>query len=329
MMAKRFLLFLSVLTYCACSAMETTTDPIALCAQASLHAYDQNLKIYNKDNDAQPIFDNYYCIHTETIAGSGFVGVTFYDKDKEVVITAFRGTDPSIQANILEDTDVCEKIAQQSGRTLTSTIEQQYSRAVDYYFKKNPKLGRIQAALIALTAPIAIPLELKSENADNPEITNLMLNTLIEQACLYYRKSHQTHGSIALGLGSSSEFTSYVTGHSLGGFLAQLVCARNRSLTGITFNAPGAAQFLTEPSHHSEIYNYIREHDVVGTLGIHIGATRQLKDVPTANLGSWLNPFEGISQFCENNHSITNLEKDLNKKDGLEQTLLHPPKQDD
>jgi hypothetical protein len=305
--------------------MENRINPIALCALASLHAYDQNLKIYNKDNDAEPIFDNYHCIHTEAIAGSGFVGVTFYDQKSETLITAFRGTDPSIQANIKEDTGICEQIAQKSKQTLTAALEQQYSRAVDYYFKKNPTIGRAQAALVALAAPFAIPFELKSESSNNTAVDYLVLNTLIKQANSYYRKSHQTHGSIALGLGSSSEFISYVTGHSLGGFLAQLVCAQNRSLHGITFNAPGAAQFLKEESRNHEIYNYVREHDVVGTLGTHIGETRQLKDVPTAGLGSWLNPFEGIAEFCKNNHSISNLTTDLIKEDGLEQTLLNPP----
>jgi hypothetical protein len=60
-----------------------------------------------------------------------------------------------------------------------------------------------------------------------------------------------------------------MTGHSLGGYLAQIVAARRRT-EAVTFNAPGA---------HGEgpvagsklIRNHVREKDIVGTFGRHLG----------------------------------------------------------
>lgn len=331
MMIKRFLLSLCILTCCICNGMEKRSSIVVDCIQASKYAYTSNLPMFSKDTDAPVIFNGYYCIHAKNIANSGFTGVTFYNPETEIVITAFRGTDPSIKANIMEDSGICAQLAAQSHQTMSTLLEHQYSTAADYYFKKNPLLGRAQSTVVTLLASMVVSPILKYETSNNPAIPDEELDKIIDEACKYYRTSHATRGGFALGLGSSSDFQSFVTGHSLGGFLAQLVCARNRALTGITFNAPGASSFLREEptGKYYEINNYVREHDVVGTLGNSLGQTIPLKDIPTDGFGSWTNPFKGITDFCESNHSIELLVNDFTKEDDLNNLLLHGAQNDD
>ncbi len=64
-----------------------------------------------------------------------------------------------------------------------------------------------------------------------------------------------------------------ITGHSLGGALAQLVSA-NFGNYAVTFNAPGMAnQKKTMDFLYSNVLNYVIMNDVVGTMGEHVGNT--------------------------------------------------------
>lgn len=87
-----------------------------------------------------------------------------------------------------------------------------------------------------------------------------------------------------------------VTGHSLGGFLAQIIAAE-RGARGVTFNAPGAQHHA--PSLHGAIVrNLARRHDVVGTFGVHLGTTELVDDVSRK-------PARGDhTPFVVRNHSI-------------------------
>lgn len=67
-----------------------------------------------------------------------------------------------------------------------------------------------------------------------------------------------------------------LTGHSLGGFLAQVVAAK-RGNRAETFNAPGALGYLSGaalPPERPDILNHVRLWDIVGTKGCHIGTAR-------------------------------------------------------
>lgn len=68
----------------------------------------------------------------------------------------------------------------------------------------------------------------------------------------------------------------FITGHSLGGFLAQLVAA-SYEIPASTFNAPGAAEYAEahkiEFKGTANIKNYIRPNDVVGSFSKHLGMT--------------------------------------------------------
>ena len=64
-----------------------------------------------------------------------------------------------------------------------------------------------------------------------------------------------------------------VTGHSLGGFLAQ-VTAHENGLRGETFNAYGAAGLYGVPEGGSQIVNHVRATDMVGAANRHYGEVR-------------------------------------------------------
>ncbi|MCJ2011862.1 lipase family protein [Methylobacterium sp. J-076] len=68
-----------------------------------------------------------------------------------------------------------------------------------------------------------------------------------------------------------------ITGHSLGGGLAQVVSARITTfpVVGVTFNAPGMANLAGvvkfEKSNSPNVFNYRSENDPVSRVGKHIG----------------------------------------------------------
>jgi hypothetical protein len=70
-------------------------------------------------------------------------------------------------------------------------------------------------------------------------------------------------------------YTVTVAGHSLGGFLAQMVAVKH-SCVAVAFEAPGAFQYakaIRWPMREvSGITNYCRPNDVVSNFGIHLGA---------------------------------------------------------
>jgi hypothetical protein len=72
-----------------------------------------------------------------------------------------------------------------------------------------------------------------------------------------------------------------LTGHSLGGFVAQVIAAE-QNRPAITFNAPGAASYLCEhginPFIGPPVTNHIRIHDIVGRLGCHSGEVKVYDD---------------------------------------------------
>jgi hypothetical protein len=82
--------------------------------------------------------------------------------------------------------------------------------------------------------------------------------------------------------GRVGDYTLYVTGHSLGGFLAQTVAA-SQGCAGVTFNAPGAAEYLAAahlPVRHEPVpvRNLYRSHDVVGSYMTHLGDREPMVD---------------------------------------------------
>ena len=73
-----------------------------------------------------------------------------------------------------------------------------------------------------------------------------------------------------------------ITGHSLGGGLAQLVAA-NYGKTAYTFNAPGMLPYINSNDNWDKITNYVIMNDYVGNFGDHFGNTYYIEPVPIGN----------------------------------------------
>lgn len=91
----------------------------------------------------------------------------------------------------------------------------------------------------------------------------------------------------------------FISGHSLGGFLAQVVVVRTNT-PAVTFNAPGAGSFGSNSG--SSITNHVRQHDLVGSYGKHIGKVVTYNDVKfqlTNYKERYLMRNHGIAEFID------------------------------
>jgi hypothetical protein len=81
-------------------------------------------------------------------------------------------------------------------------------------------------------------------------------------------------------LNSNTDCTNFsITGHSLGGALAQLIGAKTGKNT-MTFNAPGVYDILSDPKigldsckNYTNIQNYSIINDPIGNFGVHVGSS--------------------------------------------------------
>ena len=104
----------------------------------------------------------------------------------------------------------------------------------------------------------------------------------------------------------------YLTGHSLGGAYAQLLCAQlmqNQDICfAITFNAPGMDYALektnaTKAIKYSNISNYVIMNDFIGNFRAHIGNTYYIQPIPFNKIirdNKKLTPHGGILYYDKN-----------------------------
>lgn len=98
-----------------------------------------------------------------------------------------------------------------------------------------------------------------------------------------------------------------LVGHSLGGFIAQVLAAE-QAVPAVTFNAPGAANYNAK-LRGKQIRNVSRKSDVVGTIGKHIGRSVWVADLKFNPKKDIVNP----AGYLVNNHNIGDLIKDLRR----------------
>lgn len=92
-----------------------------------------------------------------------------------------------------------------------------------------------------------------------------------------------------------------ITGHSLGGSLAQ-IAAVEFNLHAETFNAYGAAKLIANGGEGADVINYVRPTDIVAAAGQQVGAVVVLatvRDVDLATPVMFTNPLEGISRIVD------------------------------
>lgn len=98
-----------------------------------------------------------------------------------------------------------------------------------------------------------------------------------------------------------------LVGHSLGGFIAQVLAAE-QAVPAVTFNALGAAHY-NDRLKSSRIRNISRSSDVIGTMGKHIDKSVWVKDLAFRPKKDIVNP----AGYLVNNHNIADLIKDLRR----------------
>jgi hypothetical protein len=93
-----------------------------------------------------------------------------------------------------------------------------------------------------------------------------------------------------------------ITGHSLGGFIAQVLGTEYDCIVH-TFNAPGAWNF-SNSGNHLRIFNHLRKHDCVGRFGWHVG-----RSIIYPNLKMTLSSLPPV--YLGKNHNILLFKDDL------------------
>ncbi|MEW6710332.1 MAG: hypothetical protein AB1403_10970 [Candidatus Riflebacteria bacterium] len=212
---------------------------------------------------------------TTKSTGCDFQGSAFYDAQSGVMIIAFTGTEmnPPDPADVISDAEL---------------VEGQVQKLIKDSFLK--AIGKSEAQRDK------VKVQMKP-----------MLKTMVIAAQLFTRDVYQKAEKEKINL---NDFI--LTGHSLGGFLAQIVGIEN-GLTTFTFNAPGAKGF-NKIETDAIIENHIRRDDVVGNCGEHIGKLILHPNVPVENIKDAL-------LFAKDNHSIERFYKDLKNPPAATETL--------
>jgi hypothetical protein len=70
-----------------------------------------------------------------------------------------------------------------------------------------------------------------------------------------------------------------VVGHSLGGYLTQIVTVKKKVKRGVAFNPPGAGGYLKGVKKVRNLAVHSRQSDIVGRFGRHVGKMYLYRDV--------------------------------------------------
>jgi DUF2974 family protein len=200
-------------------------------------------------------------------------------KTKEFII-AFRGTDPTKLHNILVDVAIF-----QENTTDSATMAAIHSlKHWQNWFKETlathangavkvmaPELSDLvvdtaRDSMVAAFGDMAI------DGTQKIVDMRKLLDDAAQKALSYFDKIQR----------KLPGYQGCVTGHSKGGYYAQIVAA-TYGVDGYSLNAPGAQSYIKKMNQTlkpSKFINYIRRHDVVGKLGEHFGEKKIIDDLP-------------------------------------------------
>jgi len=241
----------------------------------------------------------------------GFRAIALRNDATRTVIIAYRGTEPSLVENVAVDAGMFLAIA---GNRPQEVIAKQLRQLGRHYGGIEGTamdvaaagLGTIRAsddggtwlheALKVALFSAGLPYEMNGD-------LRVLTKTSCDHAITFFKKTRDgllkeagdpegtriTKALIRSGwwkdprANTPGGYTIYLTGHSLGGFLAQVVGATQGANT-VTFAAPGAQEYLTACKLRTKdltpftVRQLSRANDLVGSFGTHVGQAVPLCD---------------------------------------------------
>ena len=246
---------------------------------------------YAREGIPSQLPENYEKISFVQDEESGFQALSCLDKKTGKMVVCFTGTQPMdgvgdlvadlgivvtglnhlkkliLKKNRFEDKikTAAKKIAEleKDGKKLKATWFKSKKKLFELYLRRiSNKIGKERKKEVKR-------LE-KSQGSQNQT-----LSRQVKLARQFLKDSKEKYKKMKP---ADKESNVVLTGHSLGGFLAQIV-GTETGLTTFTFNAPGAQGYLPELKNSKNVYNYIRESDLVGNFGQHIGKVEVISDL--------------------------------------------------
>lgn len=125
-----------------------------------------------------------------------------------------------------------------------------------------------------------IQLAFYKNNPQNQQALHFYQHAKLFLTHLHYLKNYHSLNTI-ININQLSSFP-LLTGHSLGGYLAQYVAYKNPGTTCIAFNSPGIGGLnkISANNSHSSINNIVIDNDLIHKTGKQIGDVKILKGKP-------------------------------------------------
>jgi hypothetical protein len=145
-----------------------------------------------------------------------------------------------------------------------------------------------------------IQIALYKNNPQNQQALNFYQHSKLYLTHLHYLKNNKLSNTININRLSNFPL---LTGHSLGGYLAQYVAYKNPGTSCIAFNAPGIGGLkrISAKHCHSSINNIVIDNDLIHRAGNQIGDVKVLK----GNSYPYLKiPRESIVSYYYDQHKI-------------------------
>lgn len=274
--------------------------------------------VYHDEPDTQLTqhgLHNYDLLETIDRSDMGMRACVFRRKKTNNIVVAFRGTQLNNSANLLIDIGIAA-----SALECTQANSHFVAQHAKFWFQKycNALLNTISNSTFSYV-PTNLALMLLDRWGWNISTAKKYKQKSIETAFEVFEYIKKNYGSARY----------YLTGHSLGGFYAQLI-GYHYGHTTYTYNAPGAYQAYRQlhPRWNRALWwirskqlisNLIRDHDLVGTFGTHLGKTHIIpnKEAPKENLPDepgYLDTFwllYDLPSYIHKNHTISHVIEDL------------------